>query len=134
MKTWMLALVALLVLAAPAGTQLVQAQAEVLDRKPQAVDDCPEDARCVEYEGLVLQIDPSCGEVVGVVVEELTTGKRSLATPEASTTYSLRAAIFLEDANGEYVLAGHVGGSAAERFDNARLESYGCMQWSGGDA
>lgn len=130
-----LALALVLILAgAPAFAQLASGQAQVVGdapptpEPPPPPDDCPEGVVCVEYEGVIIALDPGCGPIIGFVVEQNLAQTTTLQGP-GDEYYGVRAAVFLEQPDGTYALAGHVGGSAAERFDDARIESVGCMVW-----
>lgn len=93
------------------------------------VEDCPVGLVCVPYEDYVLDIDPDCGVVQAIVVEESLA--RSTTLEGVKESYGVRGVVVSRD-GGNYEVIGEFSGPAQGTLDGVRFGDVGCIDWQEG--
>lgn len=87
---------------------------------------CPVGLVCVQHEDYILDIDPACGVVQAIVVEENLARRVTLDGTEES--YGVRGVVVSRD-GGNYEVIGEFSGPASESLEGVRFGDVGCLDW-----
>lgn len=87
---------------------------------------CPVGLVCVEYEDYILDIDPACGVVQAIVIEENLA--RTTNLEGVTEGYGLRGVVVALD-SGIYKVIGEFSGPAKESLSGVRFGDVGCLDW-----
>lgn len=90
------------------------------------VKDCPVGLVCILYEDHILDIDPECGAVQAIVVEEHLARTTNLSG--VTEGYGLRGVVVSLD-GGTYSVIGEFSGPATSELEGVRFGDVGCLEW-----
>ncbi len=89
--------------------------------------DCPEGLVCVEIDEAVVEVDPACGPVVGVIVSESLA--RTIDFDGVRESTGVRGVVLIATDDGGYTVAGEFAGPAVNALAGTAFGDIGCLAW-----